>query len=583
MIPVGRNIRQLWPFVKPHWPWQLLLLAVMLALACLGLALPIAIQYMIDTLIPSLSAQRGEVDLRPVFWFGGVLIGIYLAHVLFGLTRDYLAGRVGADIINSIRSRLFGHLQKMSLKFYADHQVGEIMSRLLSDVGRIQEMVVTTFLMFLTDVFLLVAALAYLMHTNWQLTLIAVIPLPVTVLATGLFGKRLNRVMQVYQRTIAELSARLQETLLGTKTIRSFGQEAREQARVDEVIHRTRGLVIRTSVISSLASNLVQFISMVGPIVVLAWGVFLVSTGGMKLGELIAFYILLSYLYSPVQGIAGTYLSVQTAMASVDRVFEYLNLEPDIVEAKAPAVLASSRGEVALQGVSFGYGSSFRLEKVDLSVRPREKVALVGPSGSGKTTLVNLIMRFFDPERGVVMLDGVDLRGMAIASLRKHVALVEQEPMLFRMSVFDNIAYGYPTASEAEVVAAAKGANIHEFIMGLPDGYRTEVGERGVTVSGGERQRLCLARAILKNPSVLILDEATSALDSNAEQLIRQSLATILADKTAIIIAHRLSTVQHVDRIVALDGGRIVDQGTHEELTGRCELYRELARKQLLL
>lgn len=583
MIPAGRNIRRLWPFVRPHWPWQLLMLVSMLALTCLGLALPIAIQYMIDDLIPSLAAQGDHADLSPVFWFGAVLIGIYLAHVLFGLVRDYVAGRVGADIINSIRSRLFGHLQTLSLRFYAEHQVGEIMSRLLSDVGRIQELVVTTALMFLTNLFLLTAALAYLLHTNWQLTLIAVIPLPLTVVATGQFGRRLNRITLAYQQTIAEVSARLQESLLGTKTIRAFGQEDREQRRVDEVISRTRGLVIRSSVVSSLASNLVQFISMVGPIVVLVWGVYLVSTGAMKLGELIAFYILLSYLYSPVQGIAGTYLSVQTAMASADRVFEYLNLEPEVAEPKAPVTLNRVRGEVALAGVSFGYGPSFRLEVADLRIRAQEKVALVGPSGSGKTTLVNLIMRFFDPEGGVVTLDGVDLRLMAIGSLRRHVALVEQDPMLFRMSVFDNIAYGDPKASEAAVVAAAQAANIHEFIMGLPEGYQTEVGERGVTVSGGERQRLCLARAILMNPSVLILDEATSALDSNAEQLIQESLATILADKTAIIIAHRLATVQHVDRIIALDGGRIVDQGTHEELTGRCPLYRELARKQLLL
>jgi subfamily B ATP-binding cassette protein MsbA len=304
----------------------------------------------------------------------------------------------------------------------------------------------------------------------------------------------------------------------------------------------------------------------------------------MKLGELIAFYILLNYLYAPIHSLAETSLQVQSAMASVDRVFEYLDLPTGVSEAQNPVTLAEPRGEITLQHVNFSYGSGgFNISDLSLQISAKEKVALVGPSGSGKSTLINLMMRFFDPDSGEILFDGIDLRSLSHRSLRNHIALVEQDPVLFKMSIFQNIAYGLPEATQAQVEAAAKVANIHDFIMALPRQYETEVGERGVTVSGGERQRLCLARAIIKDPALLILDEATSALDSQSEHLIQDSLKKVLVNKTAIIIAHRLATVQHADRIVALDGGRIIDQGRHDELTARCPLYRELAAKQLLL
>jgi subfamily B ATP-binding cassette protein MsbA len=389
--------------------------------------------------------------------------------------------------------------------------------------------------------------------------------------------------MASVQQKMAELSAKLQEALLGIKTIKTFGQEESEARRVDGILRQINPLLVKASVTSSLGVNLAQFINMTGPIVVLAWGVFLVATGDMKLGQLIAFYILLTYLYSPVRGLAETHIQVRSAMASADRIFEYLDIQPEIVESASPVTLERSDGELSLQGVSFSYVSEgFKIENLSLTVKPREKIALVGPSGSGKTTIINLLMRFFDPQQGTVRVDGVDLKDVSLKSLRSHIALVEQDPLLFDMSVRDNIAYGHPDATEAEVAAAAKAANIHEFVMGLTEGYQTRVGERGVTLSGGERQRLCLARAIVKNPAVLILDEATSALDSNSERLIQQSLKEILARKTAIIIAHRLATVQHVDRIVAIDSGRIIDEGTHDELTGRCSLYLELAQNQML-
>jgi ABC-type multidrug transport system fused ATPase/permease subunit len=584
MILTAAKVKRLWGYLRPYWRLQVAMLLVMAILAALVIALPIAIQYMIDTLIPRLIETRAEgVSLIPVIWFGLFLVSVYVADVLLAWLRDYLAGVIGAGIIRDIRSQLFYHLEQLSLKFHQGHQTGEVMSRLLSDVGRIQDLLANTTLVLITNVLMLVAILIYLLSTNWLLTLVAVIPVPLTIYFTRYYGLKLNRLATLIQESVAALSARFQETLLSIKTIKAFGQERGEKQRVDAVLGNLTHALVRNSWMMSLAVNVVNFINMIGPIVVLGWGVYLVAAGTMKLGALMAFYILLTYLYSPIRGLAETALQFQTNMASVDRVFEYLDVPPAVTEHSQPTRIEKLRGEIAFDHVSFSYGDTeFQFRDLTMTIRPGEKLALVGPSGSGKTTIVNLILRLFDPNRGQVTLDGVDLRRLPIRFLRDHFALVDQDPLLFRGSIRDNIAYGEPEASDEEIEAAARVANIHDFVMKLPHQYRSEIGERGVTVSGGEKQRLCLARAVLKNPKVLILDEATSSLDSTSEQLIQDSLSRILTDKTAVMVAHRLSTVQHADRIVVLDSGRIIDQGKHDELVARCPLYRDLATRQLL-
>jgi len=560
------------------------MLLIMVVLTGLTIALPAAIQYMIDVLIPGLESDSGgSVDMTPVLLFGAVLMGIYFFEMVFAWLRDYLAAYIGAEIIKDIRLELYTHLQRLSLRFHAQNQVGEVMSRILSDVGRLQELLTTTLLMIFTNVLLLAGILGYLLYTDWKLTLVAVALVPVTVLAARLFGIRLNRLVAIAQQKLAEVSAKIQESLAGLKTIKAFGQEKRESQTVNMLLGALNPVLVKASVTNSMATNTVQFINMVGPIVVLAWGTYLVASGGMLLGALIAFYILLTYLHSPVRGLTQAHLEIQSAMASADRVFAYLDIEPEVRETDAAVSIRNARGELVFDKIGFAYSpEGFALRRFSLEIGAKEKVALVGPSGSGKTTLINLLMRFFDPQEGAITLDGIDLRNLSLDSLRKEVALVEQDPLLFKLSIRDNIAYGKPEASEEEIVAAATAANIDQFIASLPQGYDTEVGERGVTVSGGEKQRLCLARAILMNPSVLILDEATSALDSNSETLIQRALDQVLADKTAVIIAHRLATIKNVDRIVAIEDGRIVDEGTHRELIDRCPLYRELAQKQML-
>ena len=585
MSETTAKFRRLWIYVRPYRYHQALMLLVMAILAVLVIALPAAIQYMIDTLIPGLIASSSNgFNFLPLIFFCLFLVSVYLADIFFAWIRDYLAGYIGARIIRDLRSELFSHLERLSLKFFQEHRVGEVMSRLLSDVSRVQDLLSASIVGLITQVLMLIAILVYLLSINWLLTLVAVIPVPLSIFLTNAYGIRINRLSRIIQESTAALSGRLQESLLSVKTIKAFGQEDREKRQVDDVLETLTHVLVKNSWMNSLAVNVVNFFNQVGPIVVLAWGIYLVASGDMKMGQLMGFYILLTFLYSPIQGLAQTFLQIQTAMASVDRVFEYLDIPPAVVEDPHPVTLAQFKGEIELNQVAFVYQDShFSIDNLSLSIRAGEKVALVGPSGAGKTTIVNLILRFYDPDRGQITLDGVDLRRLPIGFLRDHIALVDQDPLLFKGSIRDNIAYGKPDATQAEIESAARVANIHEYVRSLPRGYLSEIGERGVTVSGGEKQRLCLARAILKDPRVLILDEATSALDSVSEQLIQEALAKILKDKTAIIIAHRLATVQNADRIIALDSGRIVDQGRHEELTARCPLYRELAAKQLLV
>jgi len=454
----------------------------------------------------------------------------------------------------------------------------------LSDVNRIQNLLTTTVLTFLANVLMLIAIFIYLINVNWMLTLIALIPVPLTIILSDRFGRKLHDINLGLQETTAEFSARLQESFVATRIIRAFGQEKAERKKVDGVLKTLTDYYIKTSVTSSLAYNFMHFINMIGPIVVLAWGTYLIAGGSIKLGALMAFYILLSYLYSPIKDLAATNVEVQAAMSSVNRIFEYLDLPYAVTEDPHPVQLDRVNGAIGLHGITHRFDESgFRIENLTLKIKPHEKVAIVGPSGAGKTTLINLIMRFFDPESGVITIDDIDIRRLPVKTLRDNISLVDQDPLLFKTSIFNNIAYADPEATMDRVAEAAKVANIHAFITSLKDGYETEVGERGVTLSGGEKQRLCLARAILKNPPILILDEATSSLDSNSEQLIQESLKRLLIDKTAIIIAHRLSTVQNADRIITLDNGRIVAEGTHTELLDRSPLYRELASKQLLI
>jgi ABC-type multidrug transport system fused ATPase/permease subunit len=483
MIRDLRKNKRLFSYLKPYWHLEVLTFIVMSSIAVLAIAVPAALQYLIDTLIPSITVSSGEsVDISPVIYFALFLIGIYVAQFLLAWLRDYLAAYIGANIIQTMRSKLFIHMEYLSLNFFQRSQVGEIMSRTLSDIGRIQNLLTTTLLMFFTNILMLVAIIGYLLHINWYLTLIALIPIPFTMFLTNKFGKRLHRIMRLLQEKIAQLSARLQETLVAIKTVKAFGQEQREKQRLDGVMKGLTGLYIKNSITTSIANQLVNFVSMLGPIIILSWGTYLIAGGSMQIGQLVAFYILLTFLYSPVEGLAKVNIEVQSAMASVYRVYEYLDLPPAVEEAAEPVTLKKARGEIELKDVSFSYDQGgFSFDNLSLKISAGEKVAIVGPSGSGKSTLVNLIMRFYDPQSGTVSLDNIDLKKISLESLRENIVLVDQDPLLFKTTIYDNITYSIPDASREQAESAAKNANIHDFISSLPEGYRSEVGERGVT------------------------------------------------------------------------------------------------------
>ncbi len=582
----GRSLRikRLWAYLRPYWRLELIAFVAMALLAVLQLALPAGIQYILDTLIPGIAARVADPDnWKPAALFAAVVIAVYITVFLLSLLRDFLAARIGGCIVADIRSQLFEHLECISLKFYQKHQVGEVMSRVMSDVSRIQDLLSNTLLSLMTNALFLVSILIYLFSLNWYLTLIGLTPLPLTIYLTNRYGLKMNTISRTLQETVAELSARVQEKLVGLKTIKAFGREREERERVDSVLSQLKDIYVSYSINQSLARNFVQILSFIGVIIFLSIGAYLVATGSMKPGQLIAFFILLNWLNMPIQALAGANVEIHGIMASVDRVFEYLDYERDITEDPHPVSLVKAHGIIGFDKVDFSYDDQgFRMKEFELTVAAGEKLAIVGTSGGGKSTIVNLVMRFYDPQQGAVTLDGIDLRKLSFKSLRDNIALVDQDPLLFNATIFDNIAYSNPQAARAEVIAAAQVANIHDYIKGLPAGYDTIVGERGVTLSGGEKQRICLARAVLKNPPVLILDEATSALDSISEQLIQKALDRILVDKTAIIVAHRLSTVQRADRIITIKEGAIVDQGTHSELMSRSSIYRELAEKQLV-
>ncbi|MDH3891208.1 MAG: ABC transporter ATP-binding protein/permease [candidate division Zixibacteria bacterium] len=582
MTTAIKTFKRLWRYLRPYWQLELLTFITMVLITGVTLAVPLSIQYMIDDLIPALSAAE-QFELKPIVLFGLVLVAIYFFNVLFTWIRDYLIGRISAGIVRDVRSDLFYHLEQVSLRFHHRNSVGELMSRVLSDVDRIQELMTSVLLMFLANVLMLAAILIYLLQVNWVLTLIALIPVPLTILLSHSFGRRMHRLIHEYQQSFARLSARLQEALSSLTTVIAFGQEKRERARVDKESNRLGGWIIRSSVTASLSSNLIHFVNMLGPIVVLAWGTYLVAGGSVKLGALIAFYLLLTYLYQPVQDLASINVEIQSALASVYRIFEYLDLEPAVVEDSSPICPKQVHGQVEFNEVRFWYEEDgFVLDIERLNVQPGETVAVVGPSGAGKTSLINLLLRFFDPQKGSVLIDGIDIKRLGLHKLRGSIGLVEQSPVLFKSTIFENIAYANSGATAEQVQNAARVANIADFVDALDNGYQTEVGERGVTMSGGERQRICLARALLKDPPILILDEATSALDSTSEQLIQQSLRSVLTDKTAIIIAHRLATVQFADRILVMENGRIAASGTHDQLMTDSDTYRELAANQMI-
>jgi subfamily B ATP-binding cassette protein MsbA len=513
------------------------------------------------------------------------LLGAYVLKGIGRYGQGYLMASAGERVNAVIRRELYQHIQGMPLGFYRSTHSGELMTRVVADGGRLARLTSGVLPMGLRQVGTIAVLLVVMFLRDWVLALIAAAVFPLVGLTVRALGRQLYRVNRRAQDRTGELSVLLHESFAGAKIVKAFGRERFEQERFDRLNGRLLRLALKDARIDQLSSPLLEIMGAFGVMGAIWYGGYRVVTGGLTPGELFSFTAAVMLLYGPVRQISRTVNAVQQSLGSVERVFEVLDASPAIVDAPGAQALDGFHDRIVFDRVSFRYADADAeaVRDVSLTVHKGETVALVGFSGAGKTTLMDLLPRFHEVAEGRISIDGHDLRQVTVASLRALIGLVTQDTFLFHESLEYNIAYGKPGATREEVERAARLAQAHDFIAALPDDYRTVVGERGVKLSGGQRQRIAIARAFLKNPPILILDEATSELDAESEFLVQQALESLMADRTVLVIAHRLATVRNADRVVVVHHGRIVETGRHEELLARAGgIYRRLAALQML-
>ena len=510
----------------------------------------------------------------------GFLI-LHFASVGISITSGFIMARLGQTLIFDMRNHVYQHLQKLSLRYFEDRKTGDIMSRVINDVNSLQDVMVGPVIGFIADIFRLCWILYFCLSWDWQLTVLSLLVGPLLVVSTIIFGKFMRKTFRLVRRKVGELNALLQDNLSGIRIIKGFAREEHEFDRFRQKNDENRMLNIRVARLMTAFGPSIRTLTQAGSLIVLLYGGIKVLRGEMTAGMFVVFFPYIHILYGPIMGLSRFYTHIQRALASVERVFEVLDTEPDIADKKNAIELSVIRGEVEFRDVCFSYSGDLEvLKDVSLKAYPGQMVAFVGPSGAGKTTAVNLVPRFYDPNKGDILVDGLNLKDVKLKSLRKQMGIVLQEPFLFNDTVKANIAYGKLGSTDEEIVEAAKAANAHDFIQELSQGYDTVIGERGVKLSGGQRQRVSIARAILANPRILILDEATSSVDTETELLIQDAIQRLVRDRTTFVIAHRLSTIHNADLIVVLDRGNVVEMGRHDGLLLNGGLYSRLHEVQ---
>ena len=569
-------LASLLPFFGPYKAYVVLASVALLLTAAVSLVLPMAARRVVD------GFGQGDMALLDQYFLGAIVVGVlFAAGTAF---RYYVVTRLGERVVADIRKAVFDRMMGMSPTFYQTLMTGEVLSRVTTDTTLILQVVSSSISWFLRNILLLVGGLILMLITSPKLTGLVLLLVPVVLLPILLLGRRLRSLSRENQDLIAESSANASEALQGVQTVQAFTHELATQDSFGDVIERSYVSARRRISLRALITFIIIFVVFSGILGVLWIGARDVRGGMMSAGELVQFLFYAGFVATSTAALSELWTELQRAAGATERLMELLHADDTVQDPANPVALPRlSEGSLQFDGVSFRYPSrpdEPALSDVSFSVAPGETVALVGPSGAGKSTVLQLILRFFDPQSGRILLNDTDLRAMARADFRKAYALVPQEPAIFACSARENIRFGRPDATDAEVEAAAKAAAAHDFLKDLPEGYDTFVGERGVMLSGGQKQRIAIARAILRNAPILLLDEATSALDAESESAVQAAVETLSENRTTLIVAHRLATVKRADRIFVFDQGRVVATGTHDQLVAQGGLYARLARLQ---
>ena len=565
-----KNYIRLMNYIRPYVKHLAFAIVCIVLAAAANLYVPWIIKDMIDKVLM-------ERDMAMLNLIAVGIVVVFFFRGIFYYGQSYLVSFVGQRVVIDIREALFEKFQRMPLAYFDRHQTGEIMSYVTNDVQALQNALVDKLIELVTESSVLVGSIVLMFYLDWKLTLITLITVPLVGQAMNIFGKKLKKSGIVIQERLADINSLLQESISAVRVVKSFVRERHEIAR----FHRQNELNFQAEMknvqLTSLLTPTVEFLAAITVTFILWIGGYEVVQGDLTAGALVAFLTYAVNLANPVKRISRIYGTVQRAMAAADRVFDVIDMEETIHDKEGAVPLPEIEGRVAVKDVSFSYKEGApALSHVSLEASPGQLIAFVGPSGAGKSTIANLIPRFYEVNEGVIEIDGHDVRDVTLDSLREQIGIVPQETMLFSSSVRENIRYGRLDATDEEIEEAARAANAEEFILQLPEGYETKIGERGLNLSGGQRQRIAIARAILKNPRILILDEATSALDTESEKIVQAALDKLMVGRTSFAIAHRLSTIFNADCIYVIDGGHIVEQGTHEELLAAGGLYSTL-------